>query len=72
MITPLEQRTLNMLRQRFGEFNSAADVLDLALLSEQTKRDCGPGDPAFTFFAREQAYLERYAVLLEKEQAPNA
>jgi hypothetical protein len=42
---------------------TSEEWLKLALESEQTKRDCGPHDPAFRVFAvYEKVYLEAAAI----------
>lgn len=67
MLTKLEAFKLEHYRKNFGHMSSA-NALQLALEAEQTARDCGPFDPAFTYFIDQQHRLEAYSQLLEKEE----
>jgi hypothetical protein len=66
-MTPLEQLKLRKHREHFGDL-TATEALQQALGKEQTKKDCGPFDPAYGLFSDEQRNLEEMALLLEKEQ----
>ena len=68
-MTDLERRKLRMLREQYPGFLTANEALELAIYAEQTKRDCGPGDPAWRRFSYEQHAMETMALLLEKEAA---
>lgn len=67
-MTPLETAKLGRFKLMFGEITSEQAIL-LAIENEQYKKACGPFDPAFQLFAREQAGLEEYALLIEKTEA---
>lgn len=68
-MTEFERRKLLALRGQYPGFISAEEALELAINAEKMKRDCGPFDPAFEYFSREQQAMETFALLLEKEAA---
>ena len=61
----------SMLEQQVGKFDTVDQCLEAALEAEQTKRDCGPFDPAFTYFATRQQRLENLALLMEQLDGPD-
>lgn len=69
MLTQLEQMKLNAKLARFHGITGADEALAMAMLNEQTCRDLGPFDPAFSHFKQQQLDLEFIALMLEKQGA---
>lgn len=65
-LSKLEDARLERYILRYGAMESSMQCLSYAINAEQTCRDIGPFDPAFSYFCKEQRAYEEYAELLEK------
>jgi len=67
----IEEHKLSLILRETGSLAAQLtpdEALELAIQAEQTAKECGPFDPAFSYFSKTARNFETLAFLLEKQK----